>query len=104
MGAKAKESAQVEKARAKLKKTMEREHQRMTQEALRQMERVIEHQLERHKNERINLTSKNIELFDSNRHPAKVKSKFVAHLLSELKGEPVKAKAPKQLKGRVTSA
>ena len=100
MGSRAKESAHVAKAREKLKQKIERENLRMTQEALRQMARVIELQLARHEGERINLKTKEIELFDENRHSAKVKSKFVAHLLGQLKAEKPKA----ELKGRVTPA
>lgn len=101
MAVKAKESHQVEIARKKLQKKFAREDQRMTHEALRQMEFVIEQQLARHSGERVNLKSKEIALFDANRHSAAVKSKFVSHLLSSLKGE---AKRAKHLKGRVTSS
>ncbi|MCE5316473.1 MAG: hypothetical protein LLG04_03800 [Parachlamydia sp.] len=105
MAARAKESTQVEKARRRLQKKFAKEEQRMTNEALRQMALVIESQLARHASERIDLKSKEIELFDSNRHPAAVKSRFVSQLLSDLKaaGKPGKAAAGK-LKGRIKAS
>lgn len=101
MSVRAKESQQVEKARKKLQKKFAQEDRRMTNEALRQMELVIEQQLARHASERIDLKSKEIALFDANRHPAAVKSKFVSHLLTTLKAG---TKPVKHLKGRITSS
>lgn len=103
MVAKAKESAQVEKARRRLARKIAKEEKRMTNEALRQMALVIEGQLARHASERINLKSKEIELFDANRHPAVVKSRFVSQLLSELKAGG-KAEETGKLKGRIKAS
>jgi hypothetical protein len=99
MGEKAKESEQVMKARKKLERKIQEQNRHMTSEALRQMALLIEQQLVRHARERISLKSKEISLFDENRHSAKVKSKFVTQLLGTLKG-PTK----KSLKGRVKTA
>lgn len=104
MGVRAKESHQVEKARRKLQKKFAKEEGRMTHEALRQMALLIEQQLARHAAERIDLKSKEIALFDANRHPAAVKSKFVSHLLSSLKAETKQPQSVKQLKGRITTS
>lgn len=94
---KAKESQQVVKARRKLQRKIARENRHMTPEALHQMSTLIERQLVRHAGERIDLKSKEIQLFDANQHPAAVKSRFVSHLLQDLKKE----KSQKQLKGRI---
>src|SRR5690242_15089966 len=95
---KAKESAQVARARRTLERKIEQEHQQMTQEKLAETARLIERQLGRHAEERIDLKSKEIELFDANRHPAAVKSKFVTHLFGDLKrtgGQPLKGRVKK---------
>lgn len=103
MGTKAKESQQVEKARKKLQRKIARENRFMTEESLAQMARLIERQLIRHAGERIDLKSKEIQLFDENRHPALVKSRFVAHLLRDLKTEATSPSKPKKtLKGRIS--
>lgn len=105
MAAKTKESQHVKKVREKLQKKIEKENKQMTRDALMQMERVIEGQLARHASERIDLKSKEIALFDANRHPAAVKSKFVSHLLQELKEDSVKPKVTvRQLKGRIKTS
>lgn len=108
MAAKAKESGQVEKARKRLARKFAKEEKSMTTEALRQMALVIEGQLARHAAERIDLKSKDIELFDANRHPAVVKSRFVSQLLSEIKGGGKagggKAQETGKLKGRVKAS
>lgn len=103
MVARAKESAQVEKARRRLQKKFAKEEKRMTSEALRQMAFVIEGQLARHASERIDLKSKEIELFDANRHPAAVKSRFVSQLLNDLKTGG-KAEETAKLKGRIKAS
>ncbi len=100
MGTKAKESQHVMKVREKLEKKISKEQKRLNQEALDKMARLIERQLVRHAGERIDLKSKEIQLFDENRHPAAVKSKFVDHLLSQLKAQ----KGPKPLKGRIRAS
>lgn len=100
MGTKAKESQQVMKARKKLERKIASENRHMTKESLDKMALLIERQLIRHADERLNLKSKDIQLFDENRHSAASKSKFVNHLLSNLKAE---SKKQKSLKGRIKS-
>ncbi len=99
---KAKESHQVEKARKKLAKKIAKEDQEVTTEALAKMSHIIERQLFRHASERIDLKSKEIQLFDQNRHPAAVKSRFISQLLNEIKAEI--SEEASSLKGRITSS
>lgn len=94
-----KESPHVEKVRRKLKKKMAAESGQMTPEALAKMSSLIERQLMRHAPERIDLKTKEFQLFDKNRHPAAIKSKFVAHLLRDLKSAS-RRQDLKKMKGR----
>jgi hypothetical protein len=100
MGKKARESAQIMRARKKIEKQLQATENRMNIEALAHMRALIEKQIQRQAPERINLKKRQIVLFDENRHPAETQSKFVMHLLEKIKeGKPAKEK----LKGRIKS-
>lgn len=99
MAKKARESAQIEKARRKLKRHLEDAEKRFNADALAKMMLLNQKQLERHKPLRINLKSRQVTLFDENQHPAKTKSTFVKHLLDQLE-KPKTTKQP--LEGRIT--
>jgi len=101
MGTKAIESKQVQKARQKLKFQMEKERIRVTDEALKRGSEEIKNWITRHSQERIKLKEKDISFFDENRHPAKVHSRYVKHLLEEV-SKPVPPKVERNLSGRVT--
>lgn len=100
MGVKAKESPQIVKARKKLQRHLEESEQQVNPDALKSMRHLIERQLARHQTERIDLKSKQVTLFDENKHPAKTESRFVAKLMRQLKTPPVAPKS-KKLEGRV---
>jgi hypothetical protein len=101
MGIKAKESKQVQKARKKLERRLEAEHKLVNQKALDQMKKAIHIWIKRHRDERVSLIEKPIELFDENRHSVQTQSKFVSHLLQKLQNEASKTPAFKRLIGRV---
>lgn len=82
---KAKESNQVKKYRKKLEESIIEEKKLINPEAIKKMKDSIHQWINKHADERIDLKLKDIELFDENRHPAAPKSKFINHLLSELK-------------------
>ncbi len=100
MANKAKESPHIIKVRRKLQQHMAETDSLVNADKLNAMRTVIEHQLERHKAERIDLKSKLFKHFDENQHPAQTESKFVAKLLRQLK-HPRPKKSSKQLEGRV---
>lgn len=101
VAAKAKESEQVHKARLKLKLLLSKEHKLVTEKALKEVSNSIQRWLSRHNKERIKLKSKNIELFDENRHTAKISSRYILHLRDQIKH---KSTAKKSLKGRIKSS
>lgn len=102
MASKAAESLQVQKARKKLEQKFAQEEKRVNQAAIDQMKKTIQLWISRHQSDRIKLKKKTIELFDENRHSAKTKSKFIAHLAHKLEKGPAPAKPLKTLKGRIT--
>jgi hypothetical protein len=97
---KAKESAQIQKARKKIQRQIEAAEKRITPESLSKMTLLIHRQLSRSSPERISLTTKSITLFDENRHSAKTESRFVRKLLQHIKNLPGTGKA---LDGRISS-
>ncbi|MFQ5729023.1 MAG: hypothetical protein ACE5GN_01510 [Waddliaceae bacterium] len=101
MGIKAKESRQVQKARKKLEKQLEAEHKLVNKKALDQMKKAIQIWIKRHKEDRIALLERPIELFDENRHSVQTKSKFVSHLIEKLRKEANKTLSFKRLIGRI---
>lgn len=100
MSDKAKESAQVQKARKKIKDQLADAEKRINPEALHEMARIIQLQLSRRSSERINLKNKTVTLFDENQHSAKTESKFVNRLLKQIKQKIIDP-SYKQLEGRV---
>ena len=105
MGAKAKESPKVDKLRQKLRKQMDEDNTRISEEALKDVSKEMYQWLQRHASERISLKDKNIVPFDSNKHPAQVQSKFVKNLLVQLqKNAGAKTKSKHSiLRNRVSS-
>ena len=83
---KAEDSAHVKKARGKLAKQLAEESIDVTPSALEHSRALIRLHFSRHSqdSERIPLREKGIELFDSNKHPEPVHSKYVRKLLREL--------------------
>lgn len=100
---KAEESYQIQKARKKLQKQFEKENKRIDEKAISQMKQAIQIWIKRHASERIALKERPIQLFDENKHPASIKSRFVRGLLSELKGIPKKpsVRSKSGLAGRI---
>lgn len=96
---KAEESPQIQKARIKLKKQIEREHKLISKKAIKQMKQAIQIWIERHQSERVKLPIK--KLFDKNLHSAKEKSGFVNKLMKSLKKEAAKTKSYLPLIGRI---
>lgn len=82
---KVKESAQVKKARKKLKHQLSEEHKHFTHRALNGMGKSIENWIIRHSDERIILKDKSIALFDENEHSEKNKSAYVTNLLKKVR-------------------
>jgi hypothetical protein len=102
MALNAKESRQVQKVRKKLEKVLEEEQKRINKDTLQEMSKTIQNWIWRHQSERINLQEKTFKLFNENASPAETKSKFVHHLLNQLKKEEGKVREEGGLKGRVT--
>ena len=96
---KAKESPQILKARKKLKKQLEAVDAQISKKAIAKMKEAIRIWIDRHKSERVPLHKR--KLFDANRHPEKVKSKYVSHLQKELKKEAEETKPSPPLAGRI---
>lgn len=83
MTVKAKESPEIQKARKKIKRKLQQAERKMNPEALIAMSFLIKEQLNRKKEERINLKERHIT-FDENKHPAKT-SKFINKLIRQIK-------------------
>lgn len=99
---KAKESAQVKKARRKLKAQMEAEQEKFDDAALRKVKAAMQRWISRNAAERVKLEDKSIALFDENRHPAKTQSKFVNALFQQIKQEAgTESEEPEGLQGRI---
>lgn len=77
--AKANESRQVRRAREKLKKNLEIEHQKFTTESLNEMAKKIRSSIVRHHSESF-LKTRKFTLFDENSHTAKTRSKQILKL------------------------
>lgn len=85
MAIKANESSQVRKYRKKLEESMIEEKKLINPESLSKMKNSIHQWINKHSGERVNLKNKSIELFDENKHSAAPKSKYILHLLSDIK-------------------
>ncbi len=101
MATKAKESAQIAKARKKLKQQIVEEHKHINEHALQEMRKVIQHWIARHEQERVDLKDKTITLFDENKHTVQPKSKFISSLMKNLKQQTGAPMTAKKLSGRV---
>lgn len=99
---KAPESYQIQKARKKLLKQMEKESELINDKAINQMKQAIQIWISRHQSERVALQDRSIKLFDENSNPAKTKSKFVNDMLSSLKGEPTEEQPRRSLAERIS--
>lgn len=99
---KAKESAQIQKARQKIQRQIEAAEKKFTPQSLSKMTLLIHRQLARQSAERISLKDKSITLFDENRHSAKTESRFVRKLLEHIEHSTSPAKS-KVLGGRISS-
>lgn len=96
----AQDSVHVEKAREKLKQKIEQEHQLITDAALHRVSGDIKNWISRHSRERIKM-KRDVSLFDGNKHPAKVHSRYVKDLLQQL-AEPIPPKNENNLEGRIS--
>lgn len=85
MTVKAKESPQIQKVRNKIKQKIKQADKKMSPEALSSMSRLIKEQLNRKKEDRIDLKEWQITSFDENRHPAKIQNKFILKLIRQIK-------------------
>ena len=81
---KAPESSQVLRARRKLVKLMEAEKLQINDKAIEKAHRTMRKWLSRHADERIDLKSKTIRLFDDNQHSESTHSRFVLKLIKNL--------------------
>ena len=97
MTAKAKESAQIQRARNKIKQQLQKAEKKMNPEALQAMSHLIREQLNRKKTERIDLKNRQIISFDENKHPAKTENKFIIKLIRQIKQQQNKS----DLEGRI---
>ena len=87
------ESVQVSKAREKLKKKLELESKKITEQALEKKSLEIHKWISKNASDRVILYTKNISLFDENQNTAKVSQRVVlvaekirkeVHLLQDL--------------------
>lgn len=78
-------STQVEKYRRKLEHSITEEKKLLNIHAIENTKNTIHQWLNAHKNERINLKHKSINVFDENEHSAAPKSKFILNLISQIK-------------------
>jgi hypothetical protein len=94
MKQKEKESPQIKRYRRKLKEQIEHEHEIMNEAALKKVKQSIIQRLTRTNYERISLQDKTITLFDENRHPEPIHSKFVNQLFAQIRdGKPLNPSA-----------
>lgn len=100
---KAKESAQVLKARKKLMQQMAEENEHITAQALDKIRKSIHYWIARHAGERIDLKSKEITLFDENRHSVGPQNKYILNLLQSLQSGRKTKRSSTKLIGRVKS-
>lgn len=97
---KAKESYHIAKAREKLKQQIDRKDKLFTPKALERIRITMHNWIAKHAAERVNLKSKDIKLFDENRHPAKIENKFILNKLKNLKTR-AGTSAASNLSGRI---
>lgn len=94
----AKESSEIAKFRKKLESKIEMEKKKITIESIEKSKRAIYNWIDHHFNERILLKTKNVRLFDENKHPAPLKSKKILKLASNLKTDKLKPNQPIKFK------
>ncbi len=82
----AEESLKIQKARKKLKKQIDAQEKKVTEQALREKKREIAQWIERHVANRIVLKAKSISLFDENQNPVAMSEK-VQEIARTLKNE-----------------
>ena len=99
----ARESRAVQKVRRKLEKIIDQEHKAITPDSMKEMSKTIQKWITRHQDLRINLQEKTFKLFNENKSPAQVKSKFVGQLLNQLQGDIKKSEQLPTLKERIKS-
>jgi hypothetical protein len=97
----AEESKQVQRAREKIAKKHAKDNSMIDQRALDEMKQAIKHRIDRYSKDRIPLKSKQIALFDENKHIAKIRSKFVKNLENSLRKEAESTPTFNKLIGRV---
>lgn len=100
MSSKANESAHIKKYRKKLEAQMNKEKQLLSSEAIAKTKNSIHHWIQTHSKERLDLKSKTIDLFDENKHPAALKSKFILKLATKLKNNQQKLSAPRKFNAK----
>jgi len=99
MTSKAKESAQVQKARKKIELQLQKAEKKMNPEALSAMSRLIKEQLLRQQPGRIDLKKRQITSLNKNAHYAKTESKFIDKLIRQIKNDQFSGE--KYLEGRI---
>jgi len=87
MATRARESKKIRKVRKKLEKVLQEEHTHFNRATLNEVRENIHKWIARHEPERISTEEKTFALFDENRHPCEVKSKFVKHLIKYIQSE-----------------
>jgi hypothetical protein len=98
MTEKAKESAQILKARKKIERKLQMAEKKINPEALQTMSKIIKEQLNRQKDVRIDLKARHVT-FDENKHSAKTQSKFITKLINQIKHN--KIPSENELEGRI---
>lgn len=102
MGAKAKDSKQVQRARRKLLNQLADEKAKINEMSLLQMRQANRQWLDRHREDRINIKDRTIKLFDENKHPARTKSKFIFDLMRALNPSQDEKMLFEHLAGRIS--
>lgn len=97
----AKESKQVQRAREKIAKKIAKDEKKIDQRAIEEMKLAIRHRIDRFSKDRIPLKDKTIALFDENTHIAKIRSRFVKNLETNLKEEAQSSTSFNKLIGRI---
>lgn len=97
----ARESKQVQRAREKIAKKHASDNTRINQSTLDEMKQAIKHRIDRYAKDRVPLKSKQIALFDENKHIAKIRSKFIKNLETSLRKEAESTATFNKLIGRI---
>ncbi|HEY2810380.1 MAG TPA: hypothetical protein VGJ00_03210 [Rhabdochlamydiaceae bacterium] len=92
----AEESAKTRKAREKLKKQLDANDKKITQQALERKSIEIHRWIARHAHNRVILKSKSISLFDENRNTAEV-SQRVCNFVEQINRDAVTSSSPEQM-------